>query len=152
MRAEGARLVEEYLRLPDGWAAAGGVPEVLPAFFDQLIEDYPGDAVPPDGDALLSMDAQGLAGQVLLVRHDAESAQVQRLHVRAGRQRQGRGLELMRAVLDLAGELGYGRVVLDVMAFRAPAVRLYEQLGFRPIEPYAERGVPSVFLAIDLSG
>ena len=149
MRQSGAELVEEYLRLPDGWAAVGGVPTHLPPALGRVVDEFPGPAAPPSGDVLLSLAGTTLVGQVLLVRHDEISARIERLHVRDGWTRQGRGRELVDAALGLAADLGYRRVVLDVLPERRAAVRIYESFGFVPIDPYAEYPMPMLFMAVE---
>jgi putative acetyltransferase len=86
----------------------------------------------------------------LLIGHDQVSARLERIYVLDGKQGRGVGGKLLRRALQRAGSLGYRRVVLDVIAERAAAIRLYERLGFEPITPYTDYGRPMVFLGRDL--
>ena len=146
----GARLVEEYIRLPDAWEWLGHVPDELPPVLAAVVSDYPAAAVPPDGDVLLVTKADELVAQGVLVRHDAESGRLERMYVRPPFRRRGIATSLVGQLMGVARELGYRRVVLDVMATRNEAIRLYDRLGFRAIEPYATPHLPMRFIGLDL--
>ncbi|MGB2822539.1 MAG: GNAT family N-acetyltransferase, partial [Phycisphaerae bacterium] len=65
----------------------------------------------------------------------------------------GRGLgrALAEGVIAAARDIGYGRMVLDTLARLAPAMALYESLGFGPIEPYYHNPIEdAVFLGLAL--
>lgn len=150
LRSAGARLAEEYIRLPDAWQWLGHVPDELPPVLAAAVSDYPSPAVPPDGDVLLITTADELLGQGLLVRHEAESARLEHIYVRAPFRQRGIATSLVEELISLARQLGYDRVLLDVMVTRTEAVRLYERLGFRSVEPYATYDVPMHFMGLDL--
>lgn len=137
-------LLERYLRLPEPWPR--GVPAVLPRAFRAALNSFPGEACPPDGEVFLAMSGDEVIGQVLVVRHDDRSARLERMYVVEEFQRQGVASALLDAAVAHARVLGYRRVVLDVLAERSGAVRLYEARGFAPITPYADYGRPVVFL------
>ncbi|MDP9019351.1 MAG: GNAT family N-acetyltransferase [Actinomycetota bacterium] len=84
------------------------------------------------------------------MRHDAESARLDRIYVRAPFRRRGIATSLVGELISLARQLGYHRVLLEVMVARTEAVRLYERLGFRSAEPYATHDVPMQFMGLDL--
>lgn len=148
--AAGARLLEEYIRLPDAWEWLGHPPEELPPVLAAAVSDYPAAAVPPDGDALLVATTGQVVAQSLLVRHDTDSARLVRMYVRPPFRHRGIATSLVEELVRLARELRYERVVLDVMATRTEAVRLYERLGFGQVEPYATHHVPMRFMGLDL--
>ena len=50
--------------------------------------------------------------------------------------RQGHGRELMRLAEEEARRLGYDAVVLNVFAANAPAIALYEALGYAVARTY----------------
>jgi putative acetyltransferase len=76
----------------------------------------------------------------LLVPYDHDQAEIKRLYVRGPHRRHGVGTALTEALISVARELGYRSVILDVMASRRSAARLYERAGFVPIAPYREHG------------
>jgi ribosomal protein S18 acetylase RimI-like enzyme len=132
-------LVEEYIRLPDAWAQSGGAPRQLPAPFAEELARLPEPAVPPYGDIAIAVDKSGTAFAVgLLVPYDDGQAEIKRVYVRPPHRRAGVGTALTGALVAVARERGYQSVVLDVMASRRSAARLYERLGFVPIIPYHE--------------
>jgi GNAT superfamily N-acetyltransferase len=99
---------------------------------------------------LATSDDDNVTGQVLVVRHDDHAARLERMYVVEEFQRQGVASQLLDAAVAHARVLGYCRVVLDVLAERSVAMRLYEVHGFAPIEPYADYGRPMVFLGRDV--
>lgn len=135
------RLVEEYLRLPDAWAHRGGPPRQLPSPFVEELTRLPEPAVPPHGEISVAVDEGGAAFAVgLLVPYDGAQAEIKRLYVRTPHRGQGAGTALTEVLVSVARDLGYRGVVLDVMASRRQAARLYERAGFVPIAPYHEHG------------
>lgn len=143
-RMRAVELLEHYLRLPDAWPQ--GVPDQLPTIFRRQLAAFPGPATPPTGDVVLAMVASRVVGQVLVVLHDVGVARLERMYVIEPFQRQGIGTRLVQRAMQEAQRLGYRRVVLDVIADRATALKLYEHAGFEPIEPYADYRRPMVFL------
>jgi GNAT superfamily N-acetyltransferase len=142
-------LLERYLRLPDAWPR--GAPAVLPPAFQALLRSFPGAACPPSGEVLMATsDDDNVIGQVLLVRHDDYASRLERMYVVKESQRQGVATQLLDAAVAHANVLGYRRVVLDVLADRSGAIRLYEAHGFAPIKPYADYDRPMVFLGRDV--
>lgn len=134
-------LVEEYLRLPDAWAHRGGPPQQLPSRFVEELARLPEPALPPYGEIAVAVDEGGAAFAVaLLVPYDDAQAEIKRLYVRTPHRGQGVGSALTEALVSIARELGYRGVILDVMASRRHAARLYERAGFVPIAPYHEHG------------
>ena len=143
-RSASVELLERYLHLPDAWPH--GVPAELPDVLSNQLADFPGPARPPTGEVVLAHLAGQVVGQVLVLPHDDDTARLERMYVIDSFQRNGIGTHLLHHALDLARSLGYRRIVLDVIAERPHAVHLYETIGFRPIEPYADHGRPMSFL------
>ena len=138
-------LVEEYIRLPDAWTQRGGPPQHLPAPFVDELARLPEPAVPPRGDIAVAVDAGRAAFAVgLLVPYDDAQAEIKRVYVRLLRRGGGVGTALTESLVSVARELGYRSVVLDVMASRRSAARLYERVGFVPVAPYHD------YLAIEM--
>jgi ribosomal protein S18 acetylase RimI-like enzyme len=125
-------------------------PEQSPGVLEAMrsdIETLPGPYVAPDGALLVARLGDAPAGSVGLARLDETTAELRRLWVRAGYRRGGVARALAVASLVRAAELGYERVVLDVVPTRTGAIDLYRSLGFSEIEPYDEYPFPMVFLA-----
>jgi GNAT superfamily N-acetyltransferase len=135
---EARSLLEEYLRLPDGWR--GEVPPVLPEGLAADIREFPGPAAPPLGAALVALADRGLVGMVCVVHHDKSSARLERMFVRPDWRGNGIGRVLLETALDVANQLGYRHVVLDVLMERLEAIGLYSSAGFMPMEAYADYG------------
>jgi putative acetyltransferase len=134
---EARRLFEEYgATLP---------PELWFEDFRQEVDGLPGEYGPPFGRLLLAMADDGAAaGCVALRRWDAGIGELKRMFVRPADRGRGIGKQLGLAVLDEALAMGYERVRLDTAPSMVAAIRLYERLGFRRIEPYRHYPVADV--------
>jgi len=53
----------------------------------------------------------------------------------------GAGRRLLEAVIELAREIGYHKMVLSAFPFNQAGVALYERLGFRTVGIYKEQGL-----------
>jgi L-amino acid N-acyltransferase YncA len=53
----------------------------------------------------------------------------------------GVGRRLLEALIDLAREIGYHKMVLSAFPFNQAGVALYERLGFRAVGIYKEQGL-----------
>lgn len=116
-------------------------------YFQAEVDSLPGAYAPPDGLLLLCLCEGGAAGCVALCRLDERTCEMKRLFVRPQFRRRGLGRALAEAVIAAASEIGYRRMVLDTLARLAPAMALYESLGFGPIEPYYHNPIEdAVFL------
>ncbi|MDQ2726482.1 MAG: GNAT family N-acetyltransferase [Actinomycetota bacterium] len=83
------------------------------------------------------MDHAGIAFAAgMLVPFDDEQAEIKRLYVRPTHQCEGVGRVLVQTLLDIARDLGYRAVVLDVMSARPAAVGLYERSGFVAVQAF----------------
>jgi ribosomal protein S18 acetylase RimI-like enzyme len=92
-----------------------------------------------------------VAGSVGLARLDETTAEIRRLWVRPPFRRGGVARALTVECIERAAQLGYERVVLDVVPSRTGAIALYHSLGFTQIEPYDEYPFPMVFLGRDVT-
>ncbi len=151
---EAARaLLEEYMRLPDVWERFGGVPARFPEPFEREIRTFPGGAVPPGGEVIVGVSETGeLVGVGQVVGFEGEVCEFKRVFVRPEHRRKGVGVQVAQAMAVRARELGYRRVVLDVVPERTAAIALWIGLGFRSCPPYRQYPCPMEFMAMDLDG
>lgn len=74
-------------------------------------------------------DEEEIAG-FILVQRVAPDAEILTLAVRPSARRRGIAKTLLKRSLDLLGQRGVGRLMLDVAADNVGAVRFYERMGF----------------------
>ena len=107
------------------------------------------ESVLADGRHLVVEIAGRVVGHGMLLPFDDDGAELANFLHQATRDR-GIGTALNRALLELARELGLGRVWLSVEPFNRRAIRSYEKVGFRrrPMSPWA----PEVEMEVLLIG
>lgn len=97
--------------------------------------------------------AGGLAGYIG-VYHTLDEVEILNIAVREDRRRQGCGRLLMSAALREAVETGILRAVLEVRTSNAPAIGLYESLGFRKAGKrrgyYQDTGEDALIYVLDM--
>jgi GNAT superfamily N-acetyltransferase len=92
-----------------------------------------------EGALLLAFQGAEPIGCVVLHRLDPRTAELKRLYVAPAARKAGAGRALSQAVIALARERGYGRLVLDTHRGELPAAyALYRSLGFVECEAYGE--------------
>ncbi len=106
--------------------------------YERELEALPGKYGSPRGLLLYATVADEAAGCVALRELDAETCEMKRMFVYPRFHGAGVGRALADALLDGARHIGYCRMRLDTSLGQAGARRLYECMGFRPIEPYYE--------------
>jgi len=109
--------------------------------FDKELAGLPGDYAPPDGRLLLAEYEGQLAGcgalhKLTLQKGDDGICEMKRLWVRERFRGQGLGERLARAVLERALLYGYEAMRLDTLPKMQQALKLYANLGFRPVPRY----------------
>jgi putative acetyltransferase len=104
--------------------------------FETELAALPGSYAPPSGRLLLAWHEQTAVGCIALQQITTSRAEMKRLYVPPSARGLGVGRKLVAWLLAEAQAIGYSEVVLDTLPTMHEAQRLYEQFGFRDIEPY----------------
>jgi GNAT superfamily N-acetyltransferase len=104
--------------------------------FAAELESLPGVYAPPRGRLLLAYSENEIAGCVALRPLAGHACEMKRLFVRPAFRRRGYGAELARRIIAEARSAGHTAMKLDTLAHMAPAIQLYESLGFKRCAPY----------------
>jgi carbonic anhydrase len=118
------------------------------------IDDFAGRYLTSGGGYLVvEIDGDVAGGVGITPRTDGE-CEMNRLWIRPGFRSSGAGRALAEASLSAARELGFTRIVLDVVPSRTRAIEIYRSLGFTGIEPFHDYGFGMVAFAkeLDISG
>ncbi|MDM8553666.1 GNAT family N-acetyltransferase [Desulfococcaceae bacterium HSG7] len=91
---------------------------------------------PPNGLFLLAWHRGEIGGGVGLRTLETEVCEMKRLFVYDRFKRKGIGRNLCTALIQEAINLEYEKMRLDTLGRMKAAIRLYENLGFKEIEPY----------------
>jgi putative acetyltransferase len=126
-------------------------PDVLPA---ELAEELDPEELARRYDALLVAGPDGSPFACVGVRPFGSrgdgTAVMNRLYVLPARRRTGAGRALAAAAVDGARDLGYLRMVLDVIPQRTRVIAMYRALGFGDVAPFVDYPFEMVFLGRDL--
>jgi putative acetyltransferase len=118
------------------------------------LASLPGDFVPPNGRLLLAVEEETALGCAALHPLEPGICEMKRMYVRPEFRAHGVGTALAKRLIYEAGEIGYHIMRLDTGNFLTAALKLYQSLGFKIIEPYHE--VPeeirkiAVFMELEL--
>jgi GNAT superfamily N-acetyltransferase len=150
--ALGQALVREYVVATAAERAGpDGDPDVeliLPYIPDW--DDFAGRFLHSGGAFVVADGASDVAGCVGITPLADGVCEMNRLWVRPAFRRFGLGRALAVASIDTARELGFTRMLLDVLPQRTGAIALYHDLGFVEVPPSHEYAFPMVFMGRDL--
>lgn len=102
------------------------------------------------GAFLLAGSGGSIDGCVGVTPATGGSCEMNRLWIRPHARRAGLGRALCEASMDAARELGFTRMILDVVPERDHALALYRSLGFVETPPAHEYPFAMMFLGRDL--
>jgi GNAT superfamily N-acetyltransferase len=119
---------------------------------DRELAELPAEYGPPTGAAVLVRDGAGHAVGFVGVRRFADhDAELKRMYLAPEVRGGGFGRSLAEAGVEAARSLGYHRLLLDTVDWMAPAISLYESLGFVAISPYRHNPLAGArFFALEL--
>jgi ribosomal protein S18 acetylase RimI-like enzyme len=119
--------------------------------FEAEMAALPGKYAAPWGRLLLAWSGTEAVGCVALRPLDESTCEMKRLYVRPQARGQQLGRRLAQRLYEEAREAGYSRICLDTLPTMVSAQKLYQSLGFAPIDPYVFNPIPGTkFLALDL--
>ncbi|RPH64828.1 MAG: GNAT family N-acetyltransferase [Acidobacteria bacterium] len=119
--------------------------------FETELISLPRQYSPPGGCLLLAWNGDRAVGCVALRPVDRNVCEMKRLYVHPDLRAQRVGRRLAERVLQEARDIGYRSMCLDTLPSMTPALHLYYDLGFRPIEPYVFNPIEgAIFLGLDL--
>jgi len=100
---------------------------------------------PPNGVIFLAYWNDEPAGCIALQPLSGEAVcEMKRLYVKPAFRKYGIGRALVEHLLEAADRLGYTSMRLDTLDRLQPAIRLYEQYGFKVINAYYDNPLPGV--------
>ena len=108
---------------------------------DEVLSQY----AEPSGIFLVLKDGDRVVGTGAIRRLDDQTGELKRMWFLPAYRGQGHGARMARLLLEFANSAGYQRVRLDTSPVLAAANKLYQRLGFRPIERYND-GPCAVFM------
>lgn len=119
--------------------------------FEDELATLPGKYSSPAGSLLLARRNSEALGCVALRPLSNRVCEMKRLYVRPAARGEQLGRRLAERICEEARGAGYARICLDTLPTMAPARKLYESLGFKPIDPYVFNPVEgAIFLGLEL--
>jgi ribosomal protein S18 acetylase RimI-like enzyme len=151
--ALGQSLVREYVIATAEEVALPGSPADIDAIRPYIPDwdDFAGRFLHTGGGFVVAEVDGALAGSVGVTPIDDRVCEMNRLWVRDAFRRAGVGRALAKASLALAVDLGFSRMILDVVPTRTKAIALYRSMGFEDAELMHEYAFPMVAMARDLA-
>jgi GNAT superfamily N-acetyltransferase len=140
---EARRLIEQYAASLD-----------LDLAFQNLqheLAHLAGEYSPPAGAFLLAADQERYLGCVGLRQFASGVGEIKRLYALPVARGQHIGRQLAEAIVEIARQRGYARLLLDTLPSMKQAQSLYASMGFNPTAAYRFNPVPgTVYLELTL--
>ncbi len=113
--------------------------------FDAEVKDPLKKYGPPKGALFIAYWNEAPAGCIALqpLKEDGV-CEMKRLYVKPSFRKYGIGKALVEQLLEASCQLGYRSMRLDTLERLQPAIKLYEQYGFKVINAYYENPLPGV--------
>lgn len=113
--------------------------------FDDEVKDPLKKYGPPTGALFIAYWNEAPAGCIALQPLKEEGVcEMKRLYVKPAFRKYGIGKALVEQLLEASQQLGYKSMRLDTLERLQPAIKLYEQYGFKVINAYYENPLPGV--------
>lgn len=113
--------------------------------FDAEVKDPLKKYGPPKGALFIAYWNDEPAGCIALQPLKEEGVcEMKRLYVKPAFRKYGIGKALVEQLLEASRQLGYRSMRLDTLERLQPAIKLYEQYGFKVINAYYENPLPVV--------
>lgn len=122
---------------------------------DDELAALPDIFAPPRGRFLVALDGEWVIGCLALKPISASSAEVKRMYVKPEYRGQRIGSRLVEALIAVAREIGYAKLVLDSHYSMKHAHSVYQNAGFRVVPPPDDAPNPlkvgAIFMELDLA-
>jgi putative acetyltransferase len=115
---------------------------------EPILADPQGTILEPGGRIFFATAAERCIGCCALIRTKDKEFEVAKMAVEPSYQGVGIGRRLLQAVIEEARRAGAQRLYLETNHVLTPAIRLYESVGFKHIDP--NRVVPSLYARADV--
>jgi GNAT superfamily N-acetyltransferase len=103
---------------------------------DRELEEISIEYNAPAGVLLLAYDGNKAIACAGVRKIDATTAELKRMFVDPAYRGHQLGQQLLQMALDAAKQLGYRSIRLDTVPTMRSAIKLYQAVGFREIDPY----------------
>ncbi|MBX2896441.1 MAG: GNAT family N-acetyltransferase [Cyclobacteriaceae bacterium] len=106
----------------------------------------------PDGTFVIAYHNNQPVGCFGIRKMDSRTCELKRMYLRREARGNGWGEKLLKAAIDKAAALNYQCMRLDTLPSMTSAIRLYQKVGFKEIEPYRFNPIAgSKFMEIDVT-
>jgi GNAT superfamily N-acetyltransferase len=117
-----------------------------------VLDDCEQAIVNAGGQIFFAVSEEAVIGTAAIIRHSAATYELAKMAVIPAAQGLGAGRQLAEAAIDFAQRAGARKVMLLTNSRLAPALRLYDRLGFKraPVPADAEYARADVYMELDL--